>query len=380
MGFFSTKIEEEIIAVLDISSGGVSGVIFLKDKKKLPFVLVTVSKRLPVRAAVDGLRLQKEILEMTDVVCGELQNRALVKPSKIYCILSTPWAHGELRSINVKKGKEFQFTEIYAQKLIASEILKLEGEIKKDLQIIDKKITKVSLNGYNVKSPHGQKTTAAVLEIFLSFAHKTWIQNLEDKIHKTFKSKIFFTSQMLADFVFARDFMSTSKDALILNIGAEITEVVFTKADYMTSTAFFPYGTSNFIRNMSLGLGKTIAETESLFRLHTDNSLDVQSKDLTERAVKFTIDMWQSGLKKLLLEMLPNRHLPQTVFLLAPEEMASSVSSKISNQFFPEFTTGHTEFDVIIPSTKTLHDFYDKTETAKPSSNILIKTIYINQV
>lgn len=380
MGLFSTKIEEEVVAVLEISSGGVSGALFLKDRKKLPFVLATTSKKIRTRESVDASMLQKEILAAVDQICSELQTRAIVKPSKIYCVLSTPWAHGELRSIHVKKEKEFQFTEVYAQKLITSEIAKLQGEIKKDLQIIDKKITKVSLNGYNVKSPHGQKTTAVVLEMFLSFAYKSFVQDLEDKIHKTFKSKIFFTSQMLADFFFARDSMFASKDALILNIGAEITEVVLVKGEYMTSTAFFPYGANNLIRNMAIKLGKTIAETESLFRLYNDNSLDVQSEELVERGAKFATDMWQSGLKQVLLEMLPNRHLPQTVFLLAPEAAASWLSSKISNQSFPEFTTGHTEFDVIIPNTKTLHDFYDKTEVAKPDSNILIKTIYINQL
>lgn len=380
MGLFSTKIEEEIVAVLEISSGGVSGALFLKDQKKLPFVLATASTKIRIRESVDASMLQKEILAAVDHICSELQTRAIVKPSKIYCIMSTPWAHGELRSIHVKKEKEFHFTEVYAQKLIASEIAKLQEEIKKDLQIIDKKITKVSLNGYNVKSPHGQKTTAVVLEMFLSFAYKSFVQDLEDKIHKTFKSKIFFTSQMLADFVFARDFMSVSKDALILNIGAEITEVVLVKGEYMTSTAFFPYGANNLIRNMAIKLGKTIAETESLFRLYNDNSLDVQSEELVERGIKFTTDMWQSGLKQVLLEMLPNRHLPETVFLFARDEVATCLYSKISNQSFPEFTTGHTEFDVIIPSTKTLHDFYDKAEIAKPDSNILIKTIYINQL
>ncbi len=380
MGFFSTKIEEEVIAVLDVSSGSVSGALFLKDRKKLPFILATASKKLRTRERVNASALQKEILETIDRVCVELQRSALIKPSKIYCVLSTPWAHGELRSIHLKKEKEFQFTEVYAEKLILAEITKLAAETEKDIQIIDKKITKVTLNGYTVKSPHGQKTTSAVLEIFLSFANKNLIHDIEDKIHKTFKSKIFFTSQMLADFVFARDFLASSKDALILNIGAELTEVVFNKGDYMISTAFFPYGNNNLIRNMALKLGKSLGETESLFRLYNDNSLDVQSEELVERAAKFATDMWQSALKNILLEMLPNRHLPQTVFLLAPSETASWIGSKISNQFFPEFTTGHTEFDVIIPSTKTLHDFYDKTLVAKPNTDILIKTIYINQV
>ena len=379
MGFFSTQNKEEMVAVLDVSSGSVTGALFLKNKKELPFVLASVSRHIRVRDFVDAKRLQQEITDLIDQVCTELQKSTGARPSKIYCIMSTPWAHGELRNIHIKKEKEFQFTEIYAQKLISAEIEKVQKEIGENTLVVDRKIIGASLNGYEVKSPHGQKTREATLNIFLSFAHIALLKSIEDRIHKTFKSKILFTSQMLADFIFTRDSFDP-RDSFILNVGEETTEIIFTKSSQMTGTAFFPYGKNNLVRNIAIKLGKTIPETESLFKLYIENSLDTKAEELVEKAIEFSVGMWQSSLKQVMVEVLPNRHLPHDIFLITGESHSSWLASKLRIAYFREFTTGHMDFSVIIPSIKTLHDFYDKSEYAKPNSNILIKIIYLNQI
>lgn len=380
MGLFSTKIEEEIVAVLDISSGGVSGSMVLKNPKALPFVLASTSKTFAIRESIDADRLKREMLEALDHVCVNLQKSAMVRPAKVYCVLSTPWSHGELRSISVKREAEFQFTEIFAQKLITEEISKFEKENSGNNQIIDRKITKVALNGYTVKSPHGQKTRDAHLDVFLSISLSALIENLQDKIHKTFKSKILFTSQMLADFIFTRGVLASAKDLIILNAGGEITEVAILKSGALSGTAFFPYGTNSIIRTMAQKLGKSIAETQSLLRLHADGSLNDDGGDEVTEAVRFSIEMWQSGLKQILIEILPNRHIPHQIFLAAPAEISAWLGSRLSAKFFPEFTTANADFDVTIADIKTLHDFYDKAPGTRPGPNTLIKSIYINQI
>lgn len=380
MGLFSTKIEEEIVAVLDISSGGVSGAIVLKNSKKLPFVLATATKNFRIRDNVEASRLQKDMLEALDYVCTELQKSTRALPSKIYCVPATPWSHGELRLIHLVREKEFQFTEIFAQKLITEEISKFQKESSDRGQIIDKKITRVSLNGYVVKSPHGQKTSSLELDVFLSVCSIDLVKKIEDKVHKTFKSKIFFTSQMLADFVFARDLFSASMDFLTLNVGAEFTEVTLSRSGSMFGTAFFPYGSSSIIRTMSEKLQKSENVVESLFRLYKDNALDKDSESLIEDAASFATDMWISAFKQVLLEILPNRHMPSSIFLTVRGDASSWFGSKLTRENIPEFTTEKLDFDVIIVDTRLLHDFYDKAENTQPNTNILIKAIYINQI
>jgi hypothetical protein len=380
MGFFYSKPSDEIVAVLDISSGGVSGAIVLKNPKNLPFILATASKNFSIRDTVDAVRLEREMLGALDQVCGELQQTTMIRPTKIYCVLATPWSHGELRTVSYKREHEFQFTELFAQKLIAEEVGKFQTGNSAAEQIIDRKITQVSLNGYSVKSPHGQKTRSVVMDVFLSVSLRGLVRNLEDKIHKTFKSKILFTSQMMADFVFARDHFGASDDFLVLDVGAELTEVMFSKAGFLGSTAFFPHGTNTIIRNMAGKLNKSHVETQSLFRLHDSLALHGEAERSADEAVVLATQKWLAGLKKVLLEIVPNRHMPHKILLVASGGMSGHLALHLSSKHIPEFTTGNTNFDVTIGDTKTLHDFYDKAEHAQPDPAIVIKALYINQM
>lgn len=376
MGLFSTKIEEEIVAVLDISSGIVSGAIVLKNKKALPFILATATKTFRIRPD----RTHQDMLEAVNHVCAELQKNTQIKPSKIYCILSVPWSHGELRSVHITREKEFQFTEVFAQKIINNEVLKFQKENQNPSQIIDKKITKVSLNGYTVKSPHGQKTHSVSLDVFLSVAPITLVEAIQDKIHTTFKSKILFTSQMLADFIVARDTLSLSKEFMVLNVGAVMTEVLVSHNDCLAGTAFFPQGIHTIIGAVATKLQKSERETESLFRLSVNRSLEESRTSSLEKAMTLAGDMWLSSFKQILLEMFPNRHIPHQIFLVAPAEFSPWMADRLSRRFFPEFTFGNVDFDVIIADTKTLYDFYNKAEHVKPDPTIIVTSLYINHI
>lgn len=376
MGLFSTTIEEEIVAVLDISSGNVSGAIVLKNKKTLPFILATATQTFRIRPE----RTHQDMLAAVHHVCTELQKNTQIKPSKIYCILSAPWSHGELRSVHVAREKQFQFTEIFAQKIITEEVLKFQKENQNPSQIIDKKITKVSLNGYTVKSPHGQKTHSVTMDVFLSVAPITLVEAIQDKIHTTFKSKIFFTSRMLADFIVARDTLSLSKEFIVLNVGAAMTEVLMSHNDVMAGTAFFPQGVRTIIETVAEKLQKSERETESLFRLSINQSLEENRTSVLRQAITMATDIWQSSLKQIFLEMFPNRHIPHQIFLVAPAEFSPWMADRLSRKFFPEFTFGNVDFDVIIADTKTLHDFYNKAEHVQPDSTIIVSSLYINHI
>lgn len=380
MGLFSSKIEEEFVVVLDIFSGGVSGVVVLKNRKKLPLVLATNTKTFRTREKISPDRFYREMIEAIDGVCLALQSKTKIIPAKIYCILSVPWSHGEIKSVHVVRDKEFYFTDTFAEKIMNEEISKFQKNNSKHSKIIDKKITKISLNGYTVKSPHGQKTKSVEIDFFLSVSPNAVVEAIQDKINKTFKSKILFTSQMLSDYIFVRNFLPTTKEFAVLNVGAEVSEVLISKNEFLVGTAFFPFGTKSILRKISEILNKTEGETESLLRLHVSGLLDEDISVDFKKALNVALDMWQSELKQIFLDILPNRHIPHQIFLLTDRVTSVCLGERFNFRFFPEFTAGSMDFDVIINDTNTLRDFYNKTEYVTPDLNILIKAIYINQI
>lgn len=380
MGLFFTKNEDEIVAVLDINSGSVGGAILLKNKKTHPLIIATSRRNFKFTASPDGARLEREMLESLDLVCQDLQKKTSKRPDKIYCVLSTPWSHGELRAIHHEKSKEFRFTEVFAEEMVKSEIQKFRSENSNLRQIVDRRITRVSLNGYPVDKPHGQSARMVTLDVFLSLSSKSVIDAVQDRVHKTWKSHIAFTSQIFSDFVFVRDIFDAKNDFIVINIGAEMTEVMVIKNDHLEGTAFFPYGSRNIIRAVALQLNRSVYESMSLFSLYSEELLSPDGGTFITEAMENSAELWRSELKRLLGEISSNRHLPKNIFLIAPESMTNWFSSMFTTRFFPEFTTSGREFSVIIPNREILYNFCQYSEIVEQDDALSRKSIFINRV
>jgi cell division ATPase FtsA len=377
MGLFSKK--EEIIIVLDISSGGVSGVVVLKNQKEPPFVLSSVKKEIKISYDLDPKILEKNILEEIDHVCEKLQKDTLLRPDKIYCVLATPWSDGQLRSISLKRDKEFKFTESLAQELILNEIKEIKKDHHEGMQIIDEKIFQISLNGYNIDKPEGKYAKSLDIKMFFSLTSRSVVRKIEDKVQKTFKSRIFFTSQMLADFIFIRNLSDGKKDSIVLDIGLEFTEMLLMKNAELWSVGSFAFGKNNLTKIVSETMQKSLPETQSLISSFANKHLDEGNLSPLEKAIDFALTMWQSSLKETLLEIWPKRHIPESIFLIADDNMSDLFYNKLSYAFFGEFTISSLDFNVIIITRSMLHNFCSLAEGVNLSPSVFIKTIFINQ-
>lgn len=380
MGLFTKDSGGDLTLILDIGSGSIGGALILKNKKGAPTILNTERKFFKPQNSFDELRVRKEMLETLDVVCVNLQKKVGTRPHKIYCILGTPWSHGELRAIELVEKKDFKFTEKFAQKLIAEEVGRFKKSGDENLVIIDQKTTKVALNGYNIEKPHGERARTLRLDVFLSVSSKDLAAKIEEKIHKTFKAQIAFTSQMFSDFIVVRDIFELQNDFLIINAGGEATDVVLIKDDHLVGTASFPFGHNSIIRLISKSLGKTLHETKSVFSLMRDGHMEVKESHAIARAIKSAASIWINNFKGILSDLAPTRHVPHNLFLISDDKTYLWLQTLLNNKSFPEFTTAHGEFNVIIGDNRILHSFCHFAEGAERDAALTIKTIFINQV
>ena len=377
MSLFSSR--REFILVLDIASGSVGGSFFLKDPDGVPLIIEAERIDFPLREIPDTDRMKNDLLENLDTLCRDLQGKVGRRPDKIFCVLATPWAHGELRSIKFASSG-FVFTEKFAAKLIEDEAEKFRDEWQNLKQVIDKRTVRISLNGYAIDNPHGERARSLDISLFLSLAEEGLIMKIEEKIHKTFKARIAFTSQMFADFICVRDIFDMKNDFLVLDIGEEVSEVSVMKDDHLIGTAFFPYGKASIVRHVAEKLGKTLRETRSLFRLLADGFIDEKLNRRFLEALGEAGGAWTNELKVILHDLVPLRHLPHHVFLASDEKTDSWLESFLSIAKLPEFTLSSVDFDVIIGSNKALQPFADFRDGANRDASLTMKTIFINHL
>lgn len=377
MSIFSFK-KRELVLVLDISSGSVGGAFVLCEAGSVPFILNSKRSHFRLSEEKNIERSKKEMLESLDAVCSELQREVGERPQKIFCILATPWSHGELHSVKIEKNTNFKFTEKLAQKLINDEIQKFKAGWKNLKQVIDKRITGVSLNGFSVKNPHGFLARTAKIDIFLSLAPEVFTKSIEEKIHKTFKAKIMFTSQMFSDFVVVRDIFDIENNFMVVNVGEAVTEIVIIKNDELVGTAFFPLGQNSLIFAIASKLGTGLAEARSLVNLFESGYLNDEEIKKTRDVIFLARENWLTEFKNVLIELSPMRYIPNHIFVSGTSNV-QIFSEGLEFKSFPEFTTPHHEFHVIIGDNKMLHDYCDFSVNTERDSSITKKAIFINQ-
>lgn len=380
MNLFGGKRKKELNLVLDIASGSIGGAFILKEAGKIPIILHTTRKAFRLQENSYTERMKKEMLETLDSVCLDLQKEVELRPDRIFCVLSTPWSHGELRSISYERKTDFRFTEKHAQKLVGEEVEKFKKEWSNLREVIDKRVTRVTLNGYTVAFPHGQKTRSLRLDVFLSLSPKDFITHIEEKIHKTFKAKIALTSQMFSDFIVVRDIFEIQNDFLVINVGGEVTEVMLMKDDMLAGTGFFPLGQGSFIRLIASKLNKGIYETKSLISLFKSGHFDDASNEKLSEIINGVMASWFEQLKMVISTLEKTRHIPHNIFLSGETEGDPFIGKSLNKRNLPEFTTSLPNFNVILGSNKVLHNFCDFAPKAERDAGLTMKTIFINHL
>lgn len=371
---------EELSVLLDISSGSVGGALVLRRKKAVPLILHTTRVDFSTRPELTEARLRRDMLDAIDSVCLEIQKRTLAVPEKVFCVLSTPWSHGEVRKIKHADKKEFRFSEKLAQKLILAETQNFKKTWSGLQDLLDRKITRIALNGYPTENPHGKKARNFEIDVYMSLADKELVGKIEEKIHKTFKARLAFTSQMFADFVVVRDAFELANDFIILNLGEEVTEVSILKDDYLVGTAFFPSGRAGIMRFVAKEISMSMHETKSLFSLHLGGLLDEKVNERFISAVAAAGRVWTEELKKVLFGLVPNRHLPHNIFLISDQKTENWLATYLGREFFPEFTTSHADFSVIMRAGEMLDVFAEFAIGAGGDAQLTRKSIFINHV
>lgn len=375
---FSSR-KEEFVLVLDISSGSVGGAFFLKRPYAPPFVVESVRAVLPLREELDTARRTADMLRAVDETCRQLQRSIARRPDKIVCLLTTPWAYGHVRSI-AYQAEEFSVTEKRIRTLVDAEMDRFRSEWQNLSEIIDKRVIKVSLNGYTIERPHGKRARTLDIDIFASLSDGRLIARLEETIHKTFKAKIALMSRTAADFIAVRDMFELQNDFIILRVGEDTSEVSVMRDDCLVGTAFFPFGTQGVARSVAAALGISTTRAASLLATYRLGLLDEDHATRFIDALEHIGIDWLRELAGILVRLVPDRHIPHAVFVVASDEMDTWFRSLVSISHIPEFTLSFDDFHAILADKKTLAQFAEFRSGVEKDPSLIMAAAVINRL
>lgn len=352
MGLFGSK-KHEVVLAIEITSGGVAGAFVLLEKSTPPLVVATVRRDFPLREERDVQRMRGEIPATVTELVTELHRVYRGRPTSVRVFLGAPFAHGEMRTAVYEKAKEFAFSEKLARSMMRSQASAPTKASEHDT-VIDERVVTVALNGFTVDRPHGISCRTASVEAFFTFSSKALLDEIRDAIHRVFKARISFSGSLMSGFVAMRD-IAGLHDALIIDIGAEATEVLLIQNGQSAGTAWLPSGERVFMRDTARMLGKGLVETSSLFALMTGGSLDTRAASKAMSAFDAARSQFRDSLAHALTELAPSRRLPQRIVMLSHQPIATYLADVVSPRGLPEFTAVFAPEGAIIADMKALH-------------------------
>jgi hypothetical protein len=336
--FTKQKQDESLVLLVDIGSASVGAALVKIEEGKHPHILVTVREDIPFQETLSSARFLPGMLHTLLRALKNLQaqNKGRGAPANTFCTFSSPWFVLKNRSLRIVRTEPFQVTEKNLNTLLDEDIEHLKDELKEtlppeDIEIIEKKIIEMKLNGYEIKNPYGQTTNQMEVLATVSLSSKRVISGVERMISKFFHApSVHFGSFPVAAFSAVRDIFPEERNFLFLDITGETTDVSFIANDLFMGTTSFPRGRNFFVRDISTEEHTLHAEANTLFGMFLRDELEAKRRGRIEVVITQGKDEWIARLEKSLTSFVNVGVLPRKVFFTADTDVAGFFTGLIN--------------------------------------------------
>ena len=383
--FKSKKVKNELALVLDIGSSSVGGAFFLIQPNGTPKILYSIREQIPIEDELNPDKLLIVTLKALKVVVSTACMKGMGTPSRIFCVLSSPWYASQTRVIKLEKNTPFVFTTKLADSLIQKEIALFQeesvvaGNGNSKVRAIELKNMKTVLNGYATHKPQGQKAKELEMTIFISMSEEDFLVSVEEIVMTHFHiEEIKFSSFIMAAFTVTRDMFVHKENFLLVNIGGEVTDISMIKKDAVKEAISFPAGRNFIFRGLTQALKCSLVEAKSYISLYKDGHMSDTSLAKVEPVINKIKEKWLSQFQEAIANLTSDISIPATVFISVDHELVNFFSEIIKTEEFNQYTLTESKFRVVFLGVQALHGIAVFDGEVNRDPFLIIESIYIN--
>ncbi|KKS58063.1 MAG: hypothetical protein UV23_C0017G0010 [Candidatus Nomurabacteria bacterium GW2011_GWF1_42_40] len=381
--FSKPKEKEELMLVFDIRSSMVGGALFWTQKSEIPKIIFSVREPIIPEENLDADKLLSLTIKTLEIVADKIYMARLGAPSRIFCVLSSPWYVSQTRIISLKRNTPFVFNAKLADNLIQKEIKFFEEEhlakYGDSVRAIELKNIKTVLNGYETTQPLNKKIKELEMAIFISMSGEQVLKKIENTIGRHFHlNPIKFISSLMTSFTITRDMYAEQDNFLLVDIGGEITDISIIKKSIPRESVSFP-GHNFLTREVAGRLGCGLSEANSFISLLKDG----HAERSVVKKIKPIIDQlkteWLIKFQESLANISNNISIPATVYMTIDREMADFFTQIIKSEQFSQYSLTESKFEVIVLNTELLYGTAIFKENIIREPFLIIDSVYINR-
>lgn len=296
-----------VFAVYDVSSSSVAGAHVLRSADT-PVILASFRSDAPLQEEKDMQRFVEEgVKHLTDIV-ARVRAADVHHPDHIQVVLASPWYSSQTRTIVYKKDAAFVCTQKLVDSLVEAEvsrILKEEegafGAFGEQSVVVEKQLSTIKLNGYQTNAPFGKQATTLELFLTITIAPKPVLDRFTDVLRRAYGTRdIAYTTSPFTTFVVMRDLDPSRDEALIIDVGEEISDVAFVKHGTMLYQQSFPVGTFGLYRALAGTSAHTLTESMTMLETYRLGKLSTSAAATVETAIAVFVKEWQKWFHQIL--------------------------------------------------------------------------------
>ncbi len=322
--------------VVDIGSGSVGASIVRFDRTSAqPEVLSTHREFMPLRGSEnpeDRIRHMRHalftvMLALSQRGAARMRAQGVRAPlTRLFVSCTAPWAYTATQMIHFERKEPFAVTKELVDSIVAHAAQKEEATAgdphlvfsKLGMQMVERSVVDVMVNGYTVSEPYGKAATeldVAHLRGLVPTAVVTALSEVQRNILSDVPLAV-RTSALVLYCVF-RDVYPDLKHALIVEVSGEATECSLMRNEILYETTSISRGMHTLTREVATQFKVIPEEARTYLRSYKQDALTKQQETkLGEVNARYA-----AALESALANLRERYPLPRTVFLLIDQPM-----------------------------------------------------------
>jgi hypothetical protein len=302
---------------------------------------------------------------------------------------SSPWFVSKIKNIDIQKEKLFLINQNFIDSVLDSEKKIFvdefsDGRSAKDssseMVVIENIFTDFKINGYPIKNYIGQKTKSFGTSLYISAIPKFVADTVTSQLSKHFSLKsenISMNSFPLVLFAVTKNVFPDFNDFLLVNVTAEVTDIVLVSQKFVAEVVSFPSGHNLIIRQIGQKFGVSAQIAESILVVYKNKKSDEETTARMEKIISDVKKEWSVYFDDAFSEISKNNLLPQTICLAADQDVADLYYDFLKNDD-GEPTEAQKNSQIFNLDTEKMSGFYETNQKFIPDTFLSILTIFSN--
>lgn len=368
-----------VIAVFDIASSSVGGLLLKKRKNQLPEILSSVRQDVVFGETSDFSARWRLFSEAFIAVAKYLKSDFSHIPDSVLCVFSSPWFMSQTKLIKIQREKPFEVKKDLIKTLIEEEsgIFKKQwddsarADGKAGPVFLERELMKTLLNGYEIENSFDKFSRNIELYLYLSLGISRIEENLEKEIYKYLKTdKIVFHTFPFVTFSVLKEILDTKEGFILADIAGELTDILLMRDGVIEEVNCFNKGENFFIRRLASVLNIDFTEAKAVFRQYQRTELTSEKSLKVGNVLRLATGEWVKSLVELFKNMSSDRLLPQKFYFYGGEGSLKEITNCVSADDFSGFTTLSKPFVVSLLEPSIFKDSFEFTKGFSDNKDI----------